>query len=191
MRSSSTGCEFVGRTGQTISMGKTPDPAESVTVTIRPARLTDAAAFASLATQLGYLSSPPQVEERLTAVLHDPKHLILAADSEGRVVGWSHAYVCCLVESDMTWNSVAWWWMNPIAAGESEQSCSKKWRGGRAKRVPVQFPCARISSAMKLTSSTRRGDTSRSKPNMPFASHSNPCGPTCRQADDKVRVVPR
>ena len=87
--------------GQTISMGKTPDPAESVTVTIRPTRLTDAAAFAGLATQLGYLSSPPQVEERLTAVLHDPKHLILAADSEGRVVGWAHAYVCCLVESDM------------------------------------------------------------------------------------------
>jgi GNAT superfamily N-acetyltransferase len=81
-------------------MGKPPDPAESLAVAIRPARLTDATAFAGLATQLGYLSSPPQVEERIKAVLHDPKHLILAADSEGRVVGWAHAYVCCLVESD-------------------------------------------------------------------------------------------
>jgi GNAT superfamily N-acetyltransferase len=34
-------------------------------------------------------------------VLHDPKHLILAAVSGGRVVGWAHAYVCYLLESDM------------------------------------------------------------------------------------------
>ena len=33
-------------------------------------------------------------------MLEDPKHLILAAVSEGCVVGWAHAYVCCLVESD-------------------------------------------------------------------------------------------
>jgi GNAT superfamily N-acetyltransferase len=36
----------------------------------------------------------------MAAVLDDPKHLILAAESGGRVVGWAHAYVCCLVESD-------------------------------------------------------------------------------------------
>jgi len=68
--------------------------------TLRPARLADAPAFADLATQLGYPSSPRQVEERLATVLEDPKHLILAAVSGGRVVGWAHAYVCCLVESD-------------------------------------------------------------------------------------------
>ncbi len=57
-------------------------------------------AFASLATQLGYPSSPRQVEERMNTLLDDPKHLIIAAVSGGRVVGWAHAYVCCLVESD-------------------------------------------------------------------------------------------
>jgi hypothetical protein len=36
----------------------------------------------------------------MTTVLEDPKHLILAAVSGGAVVGWAHAYVCCLVESD-------------------------------------------------------------------------------------------
>jgi hypothetical protein len=69
-------------------MRKAPDPAPSVIVKIRPGRLADATAFAGLATQLGYHSSPSQVEERLTAVLHDPKHLILAADAKGGVVGW-------------------------------------------------------------------------------------------------------
>ena len=78
-----------------------PDPLNLESITIRPARLTDAPAFAGLATQLGYSSSPSQVEERLTAVLHDPKHLILAADTGGEVVGWAHAYACSLVESDM------------------------------------------------------------------------------------------
>ena len=33
-------------------------------------------------------------------MLDDPKHLILVAVSGGRVVGWAHAYVCCLVERD-------------------------------------------------------------------------------------------
>ena len=69
-------------------MRKAPDPAPSVIVKIRPGRLADATAFAGLATQLGYHSSPSQVEERLTAVLHDPKHLILGADAKGGVVGW-------------------------------------------------------------------------------------------------------
>jgi GNAT superfamily N-acetyltransferase len=69
-------------------------------VTFRLARLADAPAFANLATQLGYPSAPRQVEERLSTVVDDPKHLILAAVAGGRVVGWAHAYVCCLVESD-------------------------------------------------------------------------------------------
>ena len=78
-----------------------PDRSSLLTVKLRPARLTDATAFAGLATQLGYHSSPSQVEERITAVLHDPKHLILAADAKREVVGWAHAYLCCLVETDM------------------------------------------------------------------------------------------
>ena len=81
-------------------MVATPFPLDLPEVTLRPAKLTDAAAFANLATQLGYPSSPQQVAERLASVLDDQKHLILAAVSGDRVVGWAHAYVCCLVESD-------------------------------------------------------------------------------------------
>jgi GNAT superfamily N-acetyltransferase len=36
----------------------------------------------------------------MAAVRDDPKHLILAAVAGDRVVGWAHAYVCCLMESD-------------------------------------------------------------------------------------------
>ena len=77
-----------------------PLPPDIATLALRPAMLADAQAFARLATQLGYPSSPSQVEERMASVLDDPKHLILAAALGGRVVGWAHAYVCCLVESD-------------------------------------------------------------------------------------------
>jgi GNAT superfamily N-acetyltransferase len=77
-----------------------PLPPDEAALTLRPAKLTDAAEFASLATQLGYTSSLRQVEERLTTMLDDPRHFILAAVSGGRIVGWVHAYICCLVESD-------------------------------------------------------------------------------------------
>jgi GNAT superfamily N-acetyltransferase len=36
----------------------------------------------------------------MTIVLVDPKHFILAAVFGGHAVGWAHAYVCCLMESD-------------------------------------------------------------------------------------------
>jgi len=81
-------------------MSSTFLPPDLPSIDLRPARLTDAAAFANLATQLGYPSSPRQVERRLAAVVNDPKHLILAALLGDQVVGWAHAYVCCLVESD-------------------------------------------------------------------------------------------
>jgi GNAT superfamily N-acetyltransferase len=81
-------------------MVATPLPPDLPEVTLRTARLADAPAFASLATQLGYPSLPQQVEQRLARVVDDPQHLLLAAVSQGRVVGWAHAYLCCLVETD-------------------------------------------------------------------------------------------
>ncbi len=81
-------------------MPATPSPRELPDVSVRRAMPADAAAFASLATQLGYPSSLTQVEKRLTMVMDNPKHLILAAISGNQVVGWAHAYLCCLVETD-------------------------------------------------------------------------------------------
>jgi GNAT superfamily N-acetyltransferase len=81
-------------------MAATPFAPDLATLSLRPARLTDAPAFASLATQLGYPSSPQQLEERMTAVLEDSGHLILAAVWGSHVVGWAHAYICRLMGSD-------------------------------------------------------------------------------------------
>ncbi len=48
----------------------------------------------------GYASTAAEVRKRLEAVLNDPHHLVLAAVSAGLVMGWAHAYMCCLVERD-------------------------------------------------------------------------------------------
>jgi GNAT superfamily N-acetyltransferase len=67
---------------------------------LRPAALADAQALANLSIQLGYSASSSEIEKRLTAVLGDFRHLVFVAEIAGRIVGWAHAYLCCLVESD-------------------------------------------------------------------------------------------
>ena len=67
---------------------------------IRPARPADAAALAHLATQLGYPSSQEQVHQRLASLARDPEHVVQVAVRDGQVVGWVHAFVCRLLESD-------------------------------------------------------------------------------------------
>ncbi len=68
---------------------------------IRAATGRDAHRIAALATQLGYPSTSEQVSERLAFLLHDPEHAVYVAESlDGNVVGWVHAGVRCLVESD-------------------------------------------------------------------------------------------
>jgi len=67
---------------------------------IRSAKPEDAVRLAELATQLGYPSSREQVERRLAEVLPNADHAVLVAVENGRVIGWGHAYVCRLVESE-------------------------------------------------------------------------------------------
>jgi GNAT superfamily N-acetyltransferase len=59
-------------------------------MTIRPARISDAATIAGLATQLGYPSRPEEAEARLRDVMSRPENAILVADWEGTVAGWIH-----------------------------------------------------------------------------------------------------
>jgi GNAT superfamily N-acetyltransferase len=68
--------------------------------TIRLAERYDAPAVAALATQLGYPSSPEQVEKRLESIRYDSDHAVFVAFCEGRVVAWLHAFVCRVLESD-------------------------------------------------------------------------------------------
>ena len=59
-------------------------------MTIRPARVEDAAAVSRLMSQLGYDISPGDAAARLPRILSRPDHRFFVADA-GAIVGWIHA----------------------------------------------------------------------------------------------------
>ncbi len=69
-------------------------------MTIRKMREGDAAAVASLASQLGYPSSADDMRKRLVPILQDPAHALLVGESDGGVAGWIHLFVARYLESD-------------------------------------------------------------------------------------------
>jgi len=72
----------------------------SITTTIRAMTLDDSDRVASLAGELGYPSTKPQIEARFRRVEDDPdSRVFVAADSDGRVWGWVHVFGLRLMES--------------------------------------------------------------------------------------------
>jgi GNAT superfamily N-acetyltransferase len=69
-------------------------------MTIRPARISDAAAIAGLATQLGYPTRSEEAEPRLLDVTSRPENAVLVAESDGVVVGWIHVAASHHVETE-------------------------------------------------------------------------------------------
>jgi GNAT superfamily N-acetyltransferase len=70
-------------------------------VQIRPASAEDAPRIATLAGQLGYPSTPQEVLRRLEQIQAQAQHAVfVAARAEGQAVGWVHAFVSYLVESE-------------------------------------------------------------------------------------------
>jgi len=68
---------------------------------IRKAALPDAGRLAALATELRYPSTVAEVRRRLRRVLKSPGHAVFVAETFGDgVVGWAHAFVHALVETD-------------------------------------------------------------------------------------------
>jgi GNAT superfamily N-acetyltransferase len=68
---------------------------------IRRAVKADAAELARLTSQLGYPSSAPEIEARLTRILGSADDcLLVAEDSSGELVGWIHGFLSQLLESD-------------------------------------------------------------------------------------------
>jgi GNAT superfamily N-acetyltransferase len=67
---------------------------------IRPARNTDAAAIARLGTQLGYALDTPETADRIRRALSRSDQQIFVAELDAGVVGWVHAIVFELIESD-------------------------------------------------------------------------------------------
>jgi GNAT superfamily N-acetyltransferase len=68
-------------------------------ITIRPARLSDAAAIAVLTKQLGYDAEPGAVADRLPRLLARSDQQFLVAEDGGRAVGWIHMLVAEYVEA--------------------------------------------------------------------------------------------
>lgn len=70
------------------------------TVDIHPAAASDADAIADLVTQLGYPTSPAQMEGRLARIFADGEYATLVASQDGRVVGFVGIRLAVTYESD-------------------------------------------------------------------------------------------
>jgi GNAT superfamily N-acetyltransferase len=68
--------------------------------TIRGATVSDAAALARLATQLGYPTTDAEARRRAAAILDRLEHRVLVAEIGGEVVGWIHVAPSVTLESD-------------------------------------------------------------------------------------------
>jgi GNAT superfamily N-acetyltransferase len=69
-------------------------------MTIRTARLDDAAALGRLATQLGYPTTSDQASRRAADVVSRPGNAVFVAEVDGEVVGWVHVVEIVTLESD-------------------------------------------------------------------------------------------
>jgi GNAT superfamily N-acetyltransferase len=67
---------------------------------IRPCRLSDAEAAAALSTELGYPTTTEQAHARLEWLLPQGDHALLAAEVDGRMVGWLHVHAARTLESE-------------------------------------------------------------------------------------------
>jgi GNAT superfamily N-acetyltransferase len=70
-------------------------------IMIREAQAKDAERIAELSTQLGYPSSTVQVTRRLAGLPRDGRHAVYVAETDGRVVGWTHVGLSLLLEADL------------------------------------------------------------------------------------------
>ena len=68
-------------------------------IIIRQAETQDAAPFSVLSAELGYPATEQELTDRLTLLIPKEDHLVLAAELNGKVLGWLHAFAAFRVES--------------------------------------------------------------------------------------------
>jgi GNAT superfamily N-acetyltransferase len=70
-------------------------------VSVRAATIKDASRISQLSAQLGYSTSPEDVERRLRLSGQNPENVIYVATlPDGHVMGWIHVFVYRSIESD-------------------------------------------------------------------------------------------
>ena len=75
----------------------------STTTTVRPMTVADADRVAALSGELGYPSTPAQIEQRFRTVeARSDAQAFVATDAGGAIVGWVHVYGRYHLESDRT-----------------------------------------------------------------------------------------
>ena len=66
---------------------------------IRDAKISDAAALAALAGELGYPTTSAEMERRLESLRSDPQHRVFVAERDG-LLGWIHVSMINTLESE-------------------------------------------------------------------------------------------
>ena len=90
-----------GRDVRARSVSKMSERRTIAKIQVRRATLRDAERLAELSSQLGYPSTPGEVKSRLQRIRGHDGHFVGVAELEdGRVVGWIHACVSHLIESN-------------------------------------------------------------------------------------------
>jgi GNAT superfamily N-acetyltransferase len=119
-------------------------------VTIRDTGIADATAIAALMTQLGYPSTPTQIEARLARMLAHPDYIALVAEAEDGVV----ALVLVHLEHGLEYDAIYGRIMGLVV--------DERWRGrGLGKRLMwhvEQWCKAQGAGRIVLTSANRRVD---------------------------------
>lgn len=70
-------------------------------ITVRLAARGDADGIARLSAQLGYPSSPQEIQRRLGRIESGPNHAAyVAVGADGKLIGWVHVHASHLLESD-------------------------------------------------------------------------------------------
>ena len=72
----------------------------NVNVSVRAARLADAASIAQLVGQLGYTLTAEDAAARLSKILPRRDHQVLIADADGKTLGWMHASLSDHIDTD-------------------------------------------------------------------------------------------
>lgn len=71
-----------------------------MSVSLRVARVSDAADIAQLTSQLGYAVEPSAVAERLSRILARTDQQVFVAEADGRPAGWLHAALGVYLEAE-------------------------------------------------------------------------------------------
>lgn len=126
---------------------------------LRKAALDDSADLARLSGQLGYQTSPAQMEARLRILLPNPDHHILVAVAGEKIAGWLHACLSATVESD-PWVEIAGLVVDEAQRGQGI--------GKKLVQEALAWASTKDLQKVRVRSNVKRGDAHRFYTGMGF-----------------------